>query len=189
MEKYKPSKHEWGKPASTRLAKKITPNEKVKMESFESFICEISQSTKDRYLRRATGDATMANFAKRSTSGKEQEYWARKEKNRKKGIARALPKRNYTAESSKPKPIASVSSTSGSNTHYIHHWDNGEITSHGGRSKTSLALSNHAFNHRGGTKAAAKAVTDVVKSAKNSDDLANKLNSSRLGSTNWKPVK
>lgn len=51
---------------------------------------EISQDIKDRYVRRASSEHGMANFAKRSTSGKEQEYWAHMEKKRKKGISRAL---------------------------------------------------------------------------------------------------
>ena len=51
---------------------------------------EISQSTKDRYIKRASTDATLANVAKRSSTGKTHDYWARKEKNRKQGLNRAF---------------------------------------------------------------------------------------------------
>lgn len=63
----------------------------------ERILSELSKQTLTRYIKRASSEHDMANFAKRQTEnvpGKEKEakYWARKEKNRKKGISRAIDK-------------------------------------------------------------------------------------------------
>lgn len=59
---------------------------------------EISDEAKQKYIPIASRDASLANMAKRNSQDpKEQEYWARKEKNRKKGLVRAFKeeKREY----------------------------------------------------------------------------------------------
>lgn len=67
--------------------------DKLTKEEVET-IDEISKEKLEKYVPRAGGEATMANFAKRSSeSGHNKEataYWARKEKNRKKGVSRAI---------------------------------------------------------------------------------------------------
>jgi len=56
----------------------------------ETKLEEISQELKDRYVGRATTAHSGYNMARRNTTGKEKEKWARKERNTKKGISRAL---------------------------------------------------------------------------------------------------
>jgi hypothetical protein len=53
-------------------------------------INEISKQLRDRYVERAVTAHGGYNMARRNTTGKDQEYFARKEANTKKGIARAL---------------------------------------------------------------------------------------------------
>jgi hypothetical protein len=53
---------------------------------------EISQDLKNRYVGRAVTAHGGYNMARRNTTDKEKEYWARKEKNTKKGISRAVRK-------------------------------------------------------------------------------------------------
>jgi hypothetical protein len=56
----------------------------------EAKLEEISQEVKDKYVGRASTAHSGYNMARRNTTGKEQEKWARKERNTKKGISRAL---------------------------------------------------------------------------------------------------
>ncbi len=53
-------------------------------------ITEISKNLRDKYVNRSTGEHGHYNMARRNTQGAEQEYFSRKEKNRSKGISRAL---------------------------------------------------------------------------------------------------
>lgn len=55
---------------------------------------EISQELKNRYVERATAAHGHYNMARRNTTGKVKEYFARKEANTKKGISRALTPKN-----------------------------------------------------------------------------------------------
>lgn len=63
----------------------------------EEDLQEISKETAEKYVKRASGEHTMANMARRSLEGqpstdggKALEYWKRQEKNRKQGISRAF---------------------------------------------------------------------------------------------------
>jgi LysM repeat protein len=70
-------------------------------------IDEISQEKKDQYAQRATGEFSMANYAKRMTEpgSKDHEFWKRKEANRRKGLSRALAKEEAINEA----PMSDVS--------------------------------------------------------------------------------
>jgi hypothetical protein len=56
----------------------------------EADLAEISKPLRDRYVNRAVTAHGGYHMARRNTQGKDQEYWARKEKNTHKGISRAL---------------------------------------------------------------------------------------------------
>jgi hypothetical protein len=56
----------------------------------EAKLEEISKELKDRYDDRATTAHSGYNMARRNATDKEKEHWARKERNAKKGISRAL---------------------------------------------------------------------------------------------------
>lgn len=76
-----------GKSASNHAKRQNSSNDDgAKGEKLD----EISQKLKDRYVDRAVNAHGHYNMARRNTQGKDQEYWARKEKNTKKGISRAL---------------------------------------------------------------------------------------------------
>lgn len=53
-------------------------------------LLEISKETKDRYVKRAASEHSMASMAKRNADKKDKPYWDRMERNRRKGISRAL---------------------------------------------------------------------------------------------------
>lgn len=62
-------------------------------------IDEISKKSKDSYVSKAVDDHGHANMARRhSHEPKEKEYWSRREKNRKKGISRALSNESQIEE-------------------------------------------------------------------------------------------
>ena len=83
------------------------------------------------------------------------------------------------------KKVASVKSTDrNGNTHFLHHHDNGVVSANNDK-KSGIGLGNLAPFHRGGTADRKKAVHTIAKSAKNSKDLASKLNKSGLGRSNW----
>ena len=83
------------------------------------------------------------------------------------------------------KKVASVKSIDrNGNTHFLHHHDNGVVSANNDK-KSGIGLGNLAPFHRGGTADRKKAVHTIAKSAKNSKDLASKLNKSGLGRSNW----
>ena len=83
------------------------------------------------------------------------------------------------------KKVASVKSIDrNGNTHFLHHHDNGVVSANNDK-KSAIGLGNLAPLHRGGTADRKKAVHTIAKSAKNSKDLASKLNKSGLGRSNW----
>jgi len=58
----------------------------------EETMDEVSTTTLEKYVRKATAEHGMANFARRSSEGAEKKFWAKKEANRKKGISTAIKK-------------------------------------------------------------------------------------------------
>lgn len=80
--------------AQKKLGKGRGPKAKVLATEEAEQLDEISQKTKDAYIKRATTEHGMANHARRSSESgnnkKAAEYWGRKEKNRKKGLVRAF---------------------------------------------------------------------------------------------------
>jgi hypothetical protein len=67
----------------------------------EADLVEISKPLRDRYVNRAVSAHGGYNMARRNTQGKEQEYWARKEQNTKKGISRALSDERQAKDAAK----------------------------------------------------------------------------------------
>lgn len=61
---------------------------------------EISQGLRDKYVAKATAAHGHYNMARRNTTGADQQYFARKEKNTQKGISRALDDKRLNKESS-----------------------------------------------------------------------------------------
>lgn len=62
-------------------------------------IDEISKQLRDKYVERAVTAHGGYNMARRNTTGADQEYFARKEKNTQKGISRALDDKRLNKES------------------------------------------------------------------------------------------
>jgi hypothetical protein len=60
---------------------------------------EISKGLRDKYVAKATAAHGHYNMARRNTTGADQEYFARKEKNTQKGISRALDDKRLNKES------------------------------------------------------------------------------------------
>lgn len=71
---------------------KVIDKMNAAMREDVSQIDEISQELKNRYVERAVTAHGGYNMARRNTTGKVKEYFARKEANTKKGISRALRK-------------------------------------------------------------------------------------------------
>lgn len=59
---------------------------------------EISQGLRDKYVAKATAAHGHYNMARRNTTGADQQYFARKEKNTQKGISRALDDKRKLSE-------------------------------------------------------------------------------------------
>jgi hypothetical protein len=96
MAKHQNNKYDvkfWADRAKKNLTKKVNRYEGIPRavdKLAEEDLQETSKEKAQRYINRAVPDHDMANFAKRQTSGDEQKYWARLERNRKKGISRAV---------------------------------------------------------------------------------------------------
>jgi len=96
MAKHQNNKYDvkyWADRAKKNLTKKVNRYEGIPRavdKLAEEDLQETSKEKAQRYINRAVPDHDMANFAKRQTSGTEQKYWARLERNRKKGISRAV---------------------------------------------------------------------------------------------------
>lgn len=76
-----------------RAAKQGDAKHKSKLDEQnidESDLLEISKDLRDRYVDRAASAHGGYNMARRNTQGTDQEHWARKERNTKQGISRAL---------------------------------------------------------------------------------------------------
>jgi len=90
---------EENQPAKTRYAKKLMKKgmDRIRASAeadkkYESSVNEISQDSKDRYVKKASSEHQMAQTGARNAHDHEKPYWERKARNRKKGISRALKK-------------------------------------------------------------------------------------------------
>ena len=84
-----PMKRFEGTKSLVKTYKGDTPGEK---NVSEEIVTEISQKLKARYVTRASDDFGHQNMGRRNTTGDQQKEFARKEKNRQRGLARALRK-------------------------------------------------------------------------------------------------
>lgn len=87
-----------------RAAKQGDVKHKGKLDEqalVEADLAELSKTTRDRYVNKAVSADGHYNMARRNTQGKDQEYWARKEQNTKKGISRALSDKRQTKDATK----------------------------------------------------------------------------------------
>lgn len=85
------------------------------------------------------------------------------------------------------KVVAKAMAKEGSNNLIIAVNDKGMITVRNTKGAV-LSASNIAFNVDGGDRNKKMKIEAITKGAKSSEDLAKKLNDSKIGFTNWKPV-